>query len=76
MLRLKMRKLLKLSIKNLDGPNFTGKKIDLKQFERPKKKKPEVKKDANADKKKRKRIVTKAGAPGSATARPSKTSTK
>ena len=57
--------------KKLDGPNFTGKKIDLKQFERPKKKKPEVKKDANADaKKKRKRIVTKAGAPGSATARP------
>ncbi|MDC0177494.1 translation initiation factor IF-2 [Polaribacter sp.] len=57
--------------KKLDGPNFTGKKIDLKQFERSKKKKPEVKKDANADaKKKRKRIVTKAGAPGSATARP------
>jgi len=57
--------------KKLDGPNFTGKKIDLKQFERPKKKKPEVKKDANADaKKKRKRIVTKAGVPGSATARP------
>ena len=58
--------------KKLDGPNFTGKKIDLKQFDRPKKKKPEVKKDANADaKKKRKRIVTKAGTPGSATARPS-----
>ncbi len=61
---------IKTQYKKLDGPNFTGKKIDLKQFERPKKKKPEVKKDANADKKKRKRIVTKAGAPGSATARP------
>jgi translation initiation factor IF-2 len=48
------------------GPNFTGKKIDLKQFERPKKKKPEVKKDSNTDaKKKRKRIVSKPGAPGS-----------
>ncbi|MCL7762407.1 translation initiation factor IF-2 [Polaribacter sp. Z014] len=63
---------IKTQYKKLDGPNFTGKKIDLKQFERPKKKKPEVKKDANADKKKRKRIVTKAGAPGSATARPSR----
>ena len=48
---------IKTQYKKLDGPNFTGKKIDLKQFERPKKKKPEVKKDANADaKKKRKRI--------------------
>jgi translation initiation factor IF-2 len=64
-------KAIETQYKKLDGPNFTGKKIDLKQFERPKKKKPEVKKDANADaKKKRKRIVTKAGAPGSATARP------
>jgi translation initiation factor IF-2 len=49
---------IKTQYKKLDGPNFTGKKIDLKQFERPKKKKPEVKKDASADaKKKRKRIV-------------------
>ena len=62
---------IKTQYKKLDGPNFTGKKIDLKQFERPKKKKPEVKKDASTDpKKKRKRIVTKAGAPGSATSRP------
>ena len=62
--------------KKLSGPNFTGKTIDLKQFERPKKKKPEavVKKQAEADanKKKRRRIVKKAqplnprkpGAPG------------
>jgi translation initiation factor IF-2 len=50
---------IKTQYKKLDGPNFTGKKIDLKQFERPKKKKPEVKRDANANadaKKKRKRI--------------------
>ncbi|CAM1359528.1 translation initiation factor IF-2 [Tenacibaculum sediminilitoris] len=46
--------------KKLDGPNFTGQKIDLKQFERPKKKKPEAKTDA--DKKKRKRI-SKPGTP-------------
>ena len=51
---------IKTQYKKLDGPNFTGKKIDLKQFDRPKKKKPEVKKDPNADaKKKRKRIISK-----------------
>ena len=62
---------IKTQYKKLDGPNFTGKKIDLKQFERPKKKKPEVKKDANTDaKKKRKRIASKPGAPGSSNGRP------
>ena len=60
---------IKTQYKKLDGPNFTGKKIDLKQFDKPKKKKTEVKKDANVDKKKRKRIVTKAGASGSAATR-------
>jgi len=56
---------IKTQYKKLDGPNFTGKKIDLKQFDRPKKKKPEVKKDSNADaKKKRKRIVSKPGITG------------
>ena len=56
---------IKTQYKKLDGPNFTGKKIDLKQFDRPKKKKPEVKKDPNADaKKKRKRIVSKPGTTG------------
>ena len=60
---------IKTQYKKLDGPNFTGKKIDLKQFEKPKKKKPEAKKDAASDpRKKRKRIVTKVGAPGSRTA--------
>lgn len=47
--------------KKLDGPKITGQKIDLKQFERPKKKKPETKPGdknaANDPKKKRKRIV-------------------
>jgi translation initiation factor IF-2 len=47
--------------KKLDGPRITGQKIDLKQFERPKKKKPEPKAAgstaANDAKKKRKRIV-------------------
>jgi translation initiation factor IF-2 len=60
---------IKTQYKKLNGPNFTGKKIDLKQFEKPKKKKPEVKAAAATDpKKKRKRIVTKIGAPGSRSA--------
>ncbi|WP_417800480.1 translation initiation factor IF-2 [Tenacibaculum sp.] len=53
---------IKTQYKKLDGPNFTGQKIDLKQFERPKKKKPEANK-ADGDKKKRKRI-SKPGTPG------------
>ncbi|MFQ3180937.1 MAG: translation initiation factor IF-2 [Polaribacter sp.] len=60
---------IKTEYKKLNGPNFTGKKIDLKQFEKPKKKKPEAKKEAAPDpRKKRKRIVTKIGAPGSRSA--------
>ena len=47
---------IKTQYKKLDGPNFTGKKIDLKQFEKPKKKKTEVKKIGSDAKKKRKRI--------------------
>jgi len=44
--------------KKLDGPKIIGKKIDLKQFERPKKKKPDPKAVASNDpRKKRKRIV-------------------
>ena len=54
---------IKTQYKKLDGPNFTGKKIDLKQFERPKKKKPEVKKDANADAKKKRKRISKPGTP-------------
>ncbi|MEX6626571.1 translation initiation factor IF-2 [Tenacibaculum salmonis] len=51
---------LETQYKKLDGPKITGIKIDLKQFERPKKKKPEAKTDA--DKRKRKRI-SKPGTP-------------
>ena len=46
----------------LEGPKIIGEKIDLKQFERPKKKKPELvvkKDDTEANKKKRRRIVKK-----------------
>ncbi|MFY0602790.1 MAG: translation initiation factor IF-2 [Flavobacteriaceae bacterium] len=60
---------LKTQYKKLDGPKLTGKKIDLKQFERVKKK-PEDKAKAkpgsasnDASKRKRKRI-SKPGAPG------------
>jgi translation initiation factor IF-2 len=54
--------------KKLSGPKITGEKIDLKQFEKPKKKKPEpaAKKEsaADANKKKRRRIVKKAPSAG------------
>ena len=60
---------IKTQYKKLDGPNFTGKKIDLKQFDRPKKKKPEVKKDANADAKKKRKRISKPGAPGTVNTR-------
>jgi len=46
----------------LEGPKIIGDKIDLKQFERPKKKKPELavkKEDSDENKKKRRRIVKK-----------------
>ena len=47
---------IKTKYQKLDGPKMTGQKIDLKQFERPKKKKPETNKDSN-DKRKRRRIT-------------------
>jgi len=53
---------LETKYSKLDGPKIIGEKIDLKQFERPKKKKPEhaVKKEnSDANKKKRRRIVKK-----------------
>ena len=55
---------IKTQYKKLDGPNFTGKKIDLKQFERPKKKKPEVKKVATTDPKKKRKRISKPGGGG------------
>ncbi len=56
---------IKTQYKKLDGPNFTGKKIDLKQFERPKKKKPEVVKKpaANSDAKKKRKRISKPSTP-------------
>jgi translation initiation factor IF-2 len=47
--------------KKLDGPKMTGKTIDLKQFERPKKKNPEVKKETPADVRKKRKRITKLG---------------
>ena len=58
---------LKTQYKKLDGPKITGQKIDLKQFEKPKKKKPDPK--AADDRKKRKRISKPGGGTGN-TARP------
>ncbi len=64
-------KSIETKYKKLHGPKITGKKIDLKQFVRPKKKKPEksvTKKSntiADANKKKRRRIIKKAPIPGS-----------
>lgn len=49
---------IKTDYKKLEGPNFTGKKIDLSQFKKPEKKKKEAakKEDPNSRKRKRKRI--------------------
>jgi len=53
---------IKTQYKKLDGPNFTGKKIDLKQFERPKKKKEEKKDTAtNSDTKRKRKRISKPG---------------
>jgi len=57
---------IKTQYKKLDGPNFTGKKIDLKQFEKPKKKKPEAKKDAQSDPRKKRKRISKPGSTGGA----------
>ena len=56
--------------KKLDGPKMTGQTIDLKQFERPKKKKPEVKKDASADPRKKRKRISKPGVGPGANSRP------
>ena len=59
---------LKTQYKKLDGPKIVGQKIDLKQFERPKKKKLDAKSDG--DKKKRKRISKPGATKPGTTARP------
>ncbi|GAA0871498.1 translation initiation factor IF-2 [Gangjinia marincola] len=48
---------LKTQYKKLDGPNFTGKKIDLSKFKKPEKKKDDKKDDAG--RKKRRRRISK-----------------
>lgn len=47
---------LKTDYKKLDGPNFTGEKIDLSKFKKPEKKKKPTAKDDDSRKRKRKRI--------------------
>ncbi len=55
---------VKTQYKKLDGPNFTGQKIDLTQFKKPVKKK-EEKNDKTGDPKKRRRRISKeSGASG------------
>ena len=49
---------------------MTGQTIDLKQFERAKKKKPEVKKDASADPRKKRKRISKPGVGPGANSRP------
>ncbi len=51
---------VKTQYKKLDGPNFTGEKIDLSQFKKPEKKKEEKKtSDANKEKRGRRRRISK-----------------
>ncbi len=57
--------------RKLEGPNFTGQKIDLTQFKKPEKKK-DVKSNDNKDKKGKRRRISKEGAkPGTSAAAPS-----
>jgi len=60
---------LKTDYKKLDGPNFTGQKIDLTQFKKPEKKKKESAEDAK--KKRRRRIAKPGGNTGSGGSRQS-----
>jgi translation initiation factor IF-2 len=52
---------IKTQYKKLDGPKITGKTIDLKQFEKPKKKKPDPKVATNSDARKKRKRITKPG---------------
>jgi translation initiation factor IF-2 len=56
----KESQIVETNYKKLDGPNFTGKKIDLTQFKKPEKKKIEKKDDkSSAEKKGRRRRISK-----------------
>jgi translation initiation factor IF-2 len=52
-------KIVETNYKKLDGPKITGEKIDLAQFKKPEKKKPEKKEDTSAEKKGRRRRISK-----------------
>jgi len=50
---------MKTQYQKLEGPNFTGEKIDLSQFKKPEKKKEEKKPEANKEKRGRRRRISK-----------------
>jgi len=52
-------KMVETQYKKLEGPNFTGQKIDLTQFKKPEKKKPEIKAGDSKDKKSKRRRISK-----------------
>ena len=52
-------KVVETNYKKLEGPRITGEKIDLEQFKKPEKKKPEKKEDTSAEKKGRRRRISK-----------------
>jgi translation initiation factor IF-2 len=58
--------------KKLDGPNFTGEKIDLSQFKKPEKKKVEKKDDDKTEKRGRRRRISKEPAKGNGSQRDTK----
>ncbi|MDT0675080.1 translation initiation factor IF-2 [Autumnicola musiva] len=55
---------LKTNYAKLDGPNFTGEKIDLSKFKKPEKKKEDKKADDKDKRKKRRRRISKDVKPG------------
>jgi translation initiation factor IF-2 len=56
----KKKKVVETAYQKLDGPNFTGKKIDLSKFKKPEKKKEEKKEDGKEkEKKSRRRRISK-----------------
>ncbi|WP_431157391.1 translation initiation factor IF-2 [Winogradskyella poriferorum] len=55
---------LKTQYQKLSGPRSTGEKIDLSQFNKPKKKKEEKKPEADAGNKRKRRRISKGGADG------------
>jgi len=56
--------IIKTDYKKLDGPNFTGQKIDLSQFKKPEKKKKETSGTSHDANKKRRKRISKPGASG------------